>query len=141
MQIEIAKGTSLEDLEDSTSNGEEGKNPTVGGRVHLLSKVRSWEGKRKCYLPSTVGSPYHRQFNKPLNGMAYSKLGRASSNCYKDGGYDRNAYGGSHHRDGNLTHRSQMGIGNFFSRAKTFDHIPYDDYGVYEGINDAYDYC
>ncbi|KAI5653856.1 hypothetical protein M9H77_31043 [Catharanthus roseus] len=57
--------------------------------------------------------------------MAYSKLARARSNCYKDGGYDGNAYEGSHNRNGHYTYRSQIGIGNFSSRAKTFDHIPY----------------
>ncbi|KAI5667894.1 hypothetical protein M9H77_17747 [Catharanthus roseus] len=30
--------------------------------------------------------------------------------------------------DGHFTHRSQIGIGNISSRAKTFDHIPDDDY-------------
>ncbi|KAI5680844.1 hypothetical protein M9H77_02071 [Catharanthus roseus] len=38
--------------------------------------------------------------------MAYSKFARERSNCYKDGVYGGNAYGGSHHRDGHLTHRS-----------------------------------
>ncbi|KAI5653555.1 hypothetical protein M9H77_30742 [Catharanthus roseus] len=73
--------------------------------------------------------------------MAYSKLTRPRSNCYKDGDYGGSAYGRSHHRDGNYTHRSQMGIGKFPSRAKTFDHIPYNNYGAYEGINYTYDYC
>ncbi|KAI5677068.1 hypothetical protein M9H77_08018 [Catharanthus roseus] len=42
--------------------------------------------------------------------MAYSKLTRARSNCYKDGDYDGNAYGGSHHRDAHYIYRSQMGM-------------------------------
>ncbi|KAI5652314.1 hypothetical protein M9H77_29501 [Catharanthus roseus] len=61
------------------------------------------------------------QFNNPLKRMeaigrqemAYSKLAKARSNCYEDGGYDENAYGESHHRNGHCTHRSQMAIGNF----------------------------
>ncbi|KAI5650182.1 hypothetical protein M9H77_36187 [Catharanthus roseus] len=72
--------------------------------------------------------------------MAYYKLARARSNCYKDGDYGGNSYEGSHHRDAHFTHRSQMGIGNFCSCVKTFDQIPYDDYGANEGINDTYDY-
>ncbi|KAI5681860.1 hypothetical protein M9H77_03088 [Catharanthus roseus] len=73
--------------------------------------------------------------------MAYSKLARTRSNCYKDGDYNRNAYGKSHHRDGHYTHRSQMGIGNFSFRATTFDHIPYDNccenspYDVHKGCH------
>ncbi|KAI5667417.1 hypothetical protein M9H77_17270 [Catharanthus roseus] len=56
--------------------------------------------------------------------MAYSKLARAMSNCYKDGDYGGNAHGRSHLRDGHFTYRSQMGISNFSSHAKTYDHIP-----------------
>ncbi|KAI5664002.1 hypothetical protein M9H77_23325 [Catharanthus roseus] len=40
--------------------------------------------------------------------MAYSKLARVRSNCYKDGDYDGNAYGGSHYRNGHYTHGSQI---------------------------------
>ncbi|KAI5676027.1 hypothetical protein M9H77_06977 [Catharanthus roseus] len=40
--------------------------------------------------------------------MAYSKLTRARSNCYKDRDYGGNAYGGCHHRNGNFTHRSRL---------------------------------
>ncbi|KAI5672712.1 hypothetical protein M9H77_13076 [Catharanthus roseus] len=78
--------------------------------------------------------------------MAYTKLARARSNCYKDGGYDGNAYGRSHRRNGHYTHRSQMGNGNFSSRAKTFDHIPYENccenspYDVHEGYQGCHDY-
>ncbi|KAI5663894.1 hypothetical protein M9H77_23217 [Catharanthus roseus] len=59
--------------------------------------------------------------------MAYSKLARARSNCYKDGDYGGNAYGGHHHRNGYFTHRNQIGIVNFSSHAKAFDHIPNED--------------
>ncbi|KAI5663358.1 hypothetical protein M9H77_22681 [Catharanthus roseus] len=59
--------------------------------------------------------------------MAYSKLARARSNCYKEGDYGGKAYGGSHHRDGHFTRRGKMGIGNFSSHAKAFDHIRYED--------------
>ncbi|KAI5664470.1 hypothetical protein M9H77_23793 [Catharanthus roseus] len=77
--------------------------------------------------------------------MTCSKLARARSNCYEDGNYRGNAYGGSHHRDGHSTHRSQMGIGNFSSRAKAFDHIPYEDcenspYDVHKGYHGSHDY-
>ncbi|KAI5667734.1 hypothetical protein M9H77_17587 [Catharanthus roseus] len=78
--------------------------------------------------------------------MAYSKLARARSNCYKDGDYGGNIYGGSHHRDGHFAHRSQMGIGNFSSYAKAFDHIPYEDcyekspYDVRKGYHGSHDY-
>ncbi|KAI5653558.1 hypothetical protein M9H77_30745 [Catharanthus roseus] len=78
--------------------------------------------------------------------MAYSKLARVRSNCYKDGDYGGNAYGGSHHRDGHFTHRSQMGIGNFSSRAKLFYHIPCDNYcenspyNVYKEYHGSHDY-
>ncbi|KAI5675996.1 hypothetical protein M9H77_06946 [Catharanthus roseus] len=34
-----------------------------------------------------------------------------------------------------------MEIGNFSSHAKTFDNIPYNYYGGYEGANDTYNYC
>ncbi|KAI5682065.1 hypothetical protein M9H77_03293 [Catharanthus roseus] len=40
--------------------------------------------------------------------MVYSKLGIARFNYYTDGDYGGNAYGGSHHRDGHFTHRSQI---------------------------------
>ncbi|KAI5675977.1 hypothetical protein M9H77_06927 [Catharanthus roseus] len=72
--------------------------------------------------------------------MAYFKLARVRSNCYKDGDYGGNAYRGSHYKDGHFTHISQMGIGNFSSRAKIFYHIPSDDccenspYNVYKEI-------
>ncbi|KAI5667742.1 hypothetical protein M9H77_17595 [Catharanthus roseus] len=81
-----------------------------------------------------------------MKEMAYSKLARARSNCYKDGGYDENAYRGSHHRNRHYTHRSQMGIGNFSSRAKTFDRISYEDccengpYDVPKGYHGSHDY-
>ncbi|KAI5681585.1 hypothetical protein M9H77_02813 [Catharanthus roseus] len=77
--------------------------------------------------------------------MAYSKLARARFNCYKNEDFGGNAYRGSHHRDGHFTHRSQMGIGNCSSRAKTFDHIPYDDccenspYDVHKGYHGSHD--
>ncbi|KAI5657864.1 hypothetical protein M9H77_26657 [Catharanthus roseus] len=57
-----------------------------------------------------------------------------------------NAYRESHHRDGHITHRSQMGIVNVPSRAKTFHHIPFDDccksspYDVHKGYNGSHDY-
>ncbi|KAI5682529.1 hypothetical protein M9H77_03757 [Catharanthus roseus] len=35
--------------------------------------------------------------------LAYPKLARAMSNCYMDGDYAGNAYGGSHHRTGHFT--------------------------------------
>ncbi|KAI5672494.1 hypothetical protein M9H77_12858 [Catharanthus roseus] len=35
---------------------------------------------------------------------------KVRSNCYKGDNYGGNSYGRSHHRDGNFTHRSQMGI-------------------------------
>ncbi|KAI5654045.1 hypothetical protein M9H77_31232 [Catharanthus roseus] len=78
--------------------------------------------------------------------MAYSKLARARSNCYKDGGCGGNAYGGSHHRDRHSTHRSQMGISNFSSCAKAFDHIPYEDccvnspYDVHKRYHGSHEY-
>ncbi|KAI5681831.1 hypothetical protein M9H77_03059 [Catharanthus roseus] len=78
--------------------------------------------------------------------MAYSKFARARSNCHKDGDYGRNAYGGSHHRDGHFTHRSQMGTGNFSSRSKTFGHMTYDNYcenssyDVHKGYHGSHDY-
>ncbi|KAI5672662.1 hypothetical protein M9H77_13026 [Catharanthus roseus] len=78
--------------------------------------------------------------------MAYSKLTSARSNCYKAGGYSGNAYRGSPKRDRHSTHRSQMGIGNFSSRAKAFDHIPYEDccenspYYVHKGYHSSHDY-
>ncbi|KAI5671533.1 hypothetical protein M9H77_11897 [Catharanthus roseus] len=78
--------------------------------------------------------------------MAYTKLARARSNCYKDGGYGRNAYRGSHHRDRSI-HRSQMGISNFSSRAKAFDHIPYKDccenspYDIHKGDHEKTKSC
>ncbi|KAI5656986.1 hypothetical protein M9H77_25779 [Catharanthus roseus] len=68
--------------------------------------------------------------------MAYSKLARARPNFYKDGDYDGNSYNESNHRGGNLTYRREIRIDNFSSHAKTFDHIPYDDYG---GYHDRYD--
>ncbi|KAI5676064.1 hypothetical protein M9H77_07014 [Catharanthus roseus] len=73
--------------------------------------------------------------------MAYSKLAREMSNFRKYGDYGGNAYSGSNHIDGNFTPRRQMGIGNFSSYTKTFDNIPHDDYGGYEGVSDIYDYC
>ncbi|KAI5667010.1 hypothetical protein M9H77_16863 [Catharanthus roseus] len=77
--------------------------------------------------------------------MAYSKLARAMPNFYKEIDYGGDSYGGSNHRGGNLTHRREMGIGNFSSHAKIFFyHIRYDDWegggGGYEGVNDTYDY-
>ncbi|KAI5664187.1 hypothetical protein M9H77_23510 [Catharanthus roseus] len=78
--------------------------------------------------------------------MACSELKRARSNCYNDKDYDGNAYGGSHNRDAHYTIRSQIGIGNFSSRAKTFDHIPYDDccenspYDVHKGYHGSHHY-
>ncbi|KAI5652921.1 hypothetical protein M9H77_30108 [Catharanthus roseus] len=78
--------------------------------------------------------------------IAYSKLARARSNYYKDGDRGGNAYGGSHRRDGHFTHKSQIGIGNFSSHAKTFDHIHYEDYGenspydVQKGYNESHYY-
>ncbi|KAI5681954.1 hypothetical protein M9H77_03182 [Catharanthus roseus] len=74
---------------------------------------------------------------------AYSKFANARSNCYKDGDYAGNAYEGSHHRDGHFTHKSQMGIGNFSSHAKAFDHIPYEEccenslYDVHKGYHET----
>ncbi|KAI5667701.1 hypothetical protein M9H77_17554 [Catharanthus roseus] len=66
--------------------------------------------------------------------MAYSKHERARLSFYKD-----------ETMVGILTVEAtikvEMGIGNFSSHAKTFDHIPYDDYWGYVGVNDAYDYC
>ncbi|KAI5672296.1 hypothetical protein M9H77_12660 [Catharanthus roseus] len=55
MQVEKAKGTSLEDLEDSTSNGEERMNPTAGSRVHLLSTVGSWYRSSHDYSDQNCG--------------------------------------------------------------------------------------
>ncbi|KAI5652269.1 hypothetical protein M9H77_29456 [Catharanthus roseus] len=147
MQVEKAKGTSLEDLEDSTSNGEEGMNPIAGGRAHLSSTVGSWQGERM--LPTTnaikwgiLGLTFMQRMEViGRQEMTYSKLARARSNCYKDGGYDRNAYGGSHHRNGHYTNRRQMGICNFSSRAEGFLHIPYEDcyenspYDVHKGYH------
>ncbi|KAI5677752.1 hypothetical protein M9H77_08702 [Catharanthus roseus] len=77
--------------------------------------------------------------------MAYSKHARARSNCYKDGDYGGNAYRGSNHRDGHFTHRSQMGIGNFSSYGKAFDHICHEEYfdnspyGIHKGYHGSHD--
>ncbi|KAI5667334.1 hypothetical protein M9H77_17187 [Catharanthus roseus] len=71
---------------------------------------------------------------------------RARSKCYKDGGYDGSTYIGSHLRNGHYTHRSQMEVGNFSSRAKTYDHIPYNDcgenslYDIHKGYHGGHDY-
>ncbi|KAI5676261.1 hypothetical protein M9H77_07211 [Catharanthus roseus] len=86
-------------------------------KVHQDIKMGYIWANSSCQRMETIG----RQ------KMAYSKLARARSNCYKNGDYGGNAYGGSHHRDGHSTLRSQMGIGNFSSRAKAFDHIPCED--------------
>ncbi|KAI5653046.1 hypothetical protein M9H77_30233 [Catharanthus roseus] len=78
--------------------------------------------------------------------MAYSKIARARSNCSKDGGYGGNVYGGSHHRDGYFTYRSQMGIGNFSYHAKAFGHILHEHccensrYDVHKGYHGSHDY-
>ncbi|KAI5652342.1 hypothetical protein M9H77_29529 [Catharanthus roseus] len=119
MQVEKVKETSLEDLKDSTSIGEEGMDPTIGGKVHLTIPGRLSSWKANGTRPTADSS-------NRKTGDVYSKLARARSNCYKDGGYDRNAYGESHHKNGHYTHKSQMDIGNFSSRAKTLDHIPYE---------------
>ncbi|KAI5653524.1 hypothetical protein M9H77_30711 [Catharanthus roseus] len=66
--------------------------------------------------------------------------------CYKDGDYDGNAYGRSHYKYGHYSHRIQMSIGNFSSRTKHFDHIPYDDcyenssYDVHKGYHEHGDH-
>ncbi|KAI5681194.1 hypothetical protein M9H77_02421 [Catharanthus roseus] len=78
--------------------------------------------------------------------IVYSKLVRARSNCYQDEEYGGNVYGGRHHRDGHFTHRSQMGTGNFSSRAKAFDLIAYEDccesspYDAHKGYHGSHDY-
>ncbi|KAI5649986.1 hypothetical protein M9H77_35991 [Catharanthus roseus] len=73
--------------------------------------------------------------------MAYSKLTREKSNFYKDSDYGGNAYSVNTIEMKIFTHRRQMGIGKFFPRAKTFDHMPYDDHRAYEGVIGIYDYC
>ncbi|KAI5668690.1 hypothetical protein M9H77_18543 [Catharanthus roseus] len=75
-----------------------------------------------------INSSWQRMEAIGRQEMAYSKLARARSNCYKDGCYDGNAYRGSNYRNGHYTHRRQMCIGNFYSHAKTFDYIPYEYY-------------
>ncbi|KAI5668713.1 hypothetical protein M9H77_18566 [Catharanthus roseus] len=51
----------------------------------------------------------------------------------------------SHYKNGHYTHRSQMGISNFSSRAKTFDHIPCEDccenspYNVHKEYHGSHD--
>ncbi|KAI5650169.1 hypothetical protein M9H77_36174 [Catharanthus roseus] len=95
---------------------------------------------------SWVYSSWQRMEAIGRQEMAYSKLARARSNCYKDGDYGRNAYGGSHHKDGHFTHRSQMGIDNFSSHAKAFDHIPHEGsrenspYDVHKRYHGSHDY-
>ncbi|KAI5671468.1 hypothetical protein M9H77_11832 [Catharanthus roseus] len=96
LQVEEAKKISLEDLESSKSNGEEDLNPIAASRVHLPSMVGSRHGKRKDYLPPTVGvnfiimygiKNYRREYEEYHEGcdhVAYTPEG------YNFGAYGRN---------------------------------------------------
>ncbi|KAI5664416.1 hypothetical protein M9H77_23739 [Catharanthus roseus] len=109
-------------LQGHCKDGENGTIPTADGRFTLPSPVQSAEEEMVEDLPPR---PLEHNIEDILNEnlreelgmeaigrqeMAYSKLTRARSNYYTDGDYGGNAYRGSHRRDGNYTHRSQMGI-------------------------------
>ncbi|KAI5668634.1 hypothetical protein M9H77_18487 [Catharanthus roseus] len=56
------------------------------------------------------------------------------------GGTGFNAYGGNNHGNGNFTPRRHVGVGNFSSYAKSFEHTSYEDYVGYGRVNNKYDY-
>ncbi|KAI5649075.1 hypothetical protein M9H77_35080 [Catharanthus roseus] len=80
-------------------------------------------------LPIANGSPAPTiVYNKKLNRTYLDEFFMA-----KDGSYEKT-------RDGLFQAcKRKMRICNFSSYAKTFDYIPYDDYGGYEGVNDTCD--
>ncbi|KAI5672270.1 hypothetical protein M9H77_12634 [Catharanthus roseus] len=60
-------------------------------------------------------------------------------NFHHGGGNGFNAYGGNNHGNGNFTPRRHVGVCNFSSYAKSFEHTSYDDYGGYGRNNTRYD--
>ncbi|KAI5681708.1 hypothetical protein M9H77_02936 [Catharanthus roseus] len=68
------------------------------------------------------------------------KLARDMHNFHHGGGNRFNAYGGNNYGNGNFTPRRHVGVGNFSSYAKSFEHTSYDDYGGYGRVNTKYDY-
>ncbi|KAI5676877.1 hypothetical protein M9H77_07827 [Catharanthus roseus] len=88
-----------------------------------------------------TNSSWQRMEGMKKQEMLFSKLIRVIPNFHNGDGYGGNAYGRNNHGDGNSISRRQMGVGNFTSHNKTFEYIPYDDYGDYNGVNASYDYC
>ncbi|KAI5667182.1 hypothetical protein M9H77_17035 [Catharanthus roseus] len=68
-----------------------------------------------------------------------SKLAKDMHNFHHGCGNGVNAYCGNNHRNGNFTPKRYNGVSNFYSYAKSFEHISYDDYGGYGRVNNTFD--
>ncbi|KAI5681786.1 hypothetical protein M9H77_03014 [Catharanthus roseus] len=69
-----------------------------------------------------------------------SKLARDMHNFHHGGGTEVNDYGGNNHGNGNFTQKRYNGVRNFYSHAKSYRHISYDDYACYDRHNAKYAY-
>ncbi|KAI5675997.1 hypothetical protein M9H77_06947 [Catharanthus roseus] len=65
-----------------------------------------------------------------------SKLARDIDNFHHGGGNGFNTYGGNNHGNGNFIPRRHVGVGNFSSYAKSFEHTSYGDYAEFSKVNE-----
>ncbi|KAI5672249.1 hypothetical protein M9H77_12613 [Catharanthus roseus] len=106
-----------------------GPAPTIAGRI--LDKSGCEDNALLCPV-GLMGAKCKQEDYQ-------SKLARGMHNFHHGGGNRVNAYGGINNGNRKFTPRRHVGVGNFSSYAKSFEHTSYDDYGGYGRVNTRYD--